>query len=411
MLVTALVFIFLLGLCVGSFLNVVAYRLPLGMSLVHPPSRCPKCGTRLAAYDNVPVLGWLWLAGKCRYCRLPISPRYPIVEAVTGLLFLLVAAGVFHFGLGPCFVAEVPRFSDIGLPLPSEFPPIERHWPILVPYLALVGCLVAASLIDFDRYEIPLSICVLMQLLGLAAYALIPRGTVGALHVSAGWALPAAGGLVGLLLSMLLLRLRVLPMSFPKGEPMMLDHATWQAEIDAAKAENRPPSVPPEPPIQWTRGMLATEISKEVLFLLPPILGAVVGLVLAGWSPSLAQTLAGNDWVSGFLGAALGGMVGGGVIWVVRILGTLGFGKVAMGLGDVHLMAGAGALAGPLVASLAMFPAAFVGLGVYAYAYFTRNRREIPFGPYLAVGTLVNLLLACHIHKFLLLYFQHPVSP
>ncbi|RKQ86936.1 type 4 prepilin peptidase 1 [Solirubrobacter pauli] len=77
------------GAIVGSFLNVVAYRLPRKESLLHPPSRCPECGTAIKPYDNVPVLGWLWLRGKCRACGAKISPRYPIVEALTGVLCAL----------------------------------------------------------------------------------------------------------------------------------------------------------------------------------------------------------------------------------------------------------------------------------------------------------------------------------
>lgn len=84
----ALVFIF--GAAVGSFLNVVVYRLPAGLSLLYPPSRCPKCETRLKPYDNVPVFGWIWLRGRCRNCKLPISIRYPMVEFVTGALFVAV---------------------------------------------------------------------------------------------------------------------------------------------------------------------------------------------------------------------------------------------------------------------------------------------------------------------------------
>ncbi|GAC1441838.1 MAG: A24 family peptidase [Solirubrobacteraceae bacterium] len=76
----------LMGAVVGSFLNVVAYRLPRGESLVRPGSRCPACGAPIKPYDNVPVLGWLLLRGRCRACREPISARYPLVEAVTGLL-------------------------------------------------------------------------------------------------------------------------------------------------------------------------------------------------------------------------------------------------------------------------------------------------------------------------------------
>ncbi|MGD1914155.1 MAG: prepilin peptidase [Rivularia sp. (in: cyanobacteria)] len=90
--------VFALGASIGSFINVVVYRLPAGLSILYPPSRCPHCLNRLKAYDNVPVLGWLWLRGRCRYCKSPISPRYPIVELVTGLTFVLVFL-IFNFSL------------------------------------------------------------------------------------------------------------------------------------------------------------------------------------------------------------------------------------------------------------------------------------------------------------------------
>jgi leader peptidase (prepilin peptidase) / N-methyltransferase len=79
-----------LGATVGSFLNVVAYRLPRRESLVRPGSHCPGCGTAIKAYDNVPVLGWLLLRGRCRSCRTGISPRYPVIEALTGALAVTV---------------------------------------------------------------------------------------------------------------------------------------------------------------------------------------------------------------------------------------------------------------------------------------------------------------------------------
>jgi len=84
----ALVVVF--GLVWGSFLNVVIYRVPRRLSLVRPPSTCPACGTKIKPYDNVPVLSWLWLGGKCRHCRGPISPVYPLVELLTALGFVLV---------------------------------------------------------------------------------------------------------------------------------------------------------------------------------------------------------------------------------------------------------------------------------------------------------------------------------
>ena len=88
--VMAGVWIFVLGACVGSFLNVVIYRLPAGLALSHPPSRCPACGTELAARDNIPILGWILLRGRCRYCSEPISPRYPLIETIAGLMFLIL---------------------------------------------------------------------------------------------------------------------------------------------------------------------------------------------------------------------------------------------------------------------------------------------------------------------------------
>ena len=77
------------GLCIGSFLNVVIHRLPRGASVVTPPSRCPGCNYQLRWSDNVPVLSWIFLRGRCRKCRAPISIRYPIVEILTMLMFLL----------------------------------------------------------------------------------------------------------------------------------------------------------------------------------------------------------------------------------------------------------------------------------------------------------------------------------
>ena len=79
-----------LGLAVGSFLNVCIYRIPRGESLAHPPSRCPRCGKRLAWFDNVPVLSWLVLRGRCRQCAAPVSIQYPIVETVTAVAFVVV---------------------------------------------------------------------------------------------------------------------------------------------------------------------------------------------------------------------------------------------------------------------------------------------------------------------------------
>jgi leader peptidase (prepilin peptidase) / N-methyltransferase len=90
MVVPASIIVFALGASIGSFINVVVYRLPARLSVLWPPSRCPRCLNQLQAYDNVPVLGWVWLRGRCRYCHTKISWRYPVVEALTGIIFLLI---------------------------------------------------------------------------------------------------------------------------------------------------------------------------------------------------------------------------------------------------------------------------------------------------------------------------------
>lgn len=140
----------LIGLCVGSFLNVVIYRLPLGQSLVSPGSRCPKCGYELRWYDNLPVLSWAWLGGRCRRCRAPISPQYPIVELVTGLLFVLVV-----------------WLTPVG--------------PLLVSRLILVAILIALFGIDLEHQILPNSITLPGIIIGLMFSFIAPPGWKDAL--------------------------------------------------------------------------------------------------------------------------------------------------------------------------------------------------------------------------------------
>src|SRR5687767_268876 len=98
-------FLFAFGACIGSFLNVVVWRLPRGKSLISPPSHCPNCQHRLAWYDNIPVFGWLMLRGRCRYCAVPISARYPIIEFITGSLLVFYYLAFFVYPVNEC----VPR--------------------------------------------------------------------------------------------------------------------------------------------------------------------------------------------------------------------------------------------------------------------------------------------------------------
>ena len=134
-----------MGLLVGSFLNVVAWRLPRGESLVHPRSRCPGCGTPIKPYDNVPVLSWLVLRGRCRTCGTPISPRYPLVEAATGALYVAVVLGrdgALETVLGLLLVTALVPITLIDLE--------RRLIPNAITLPASVAALVAAVVLDLS---------------------------------------------------------------------------------------------------------------------------------------------------------------------------------------------------------------------------------------------------------------------
>jgi leader peptidase (prepilin peptidase) / N-methyltransferase len=119
--------IFWLGAAIGSFLNVVVYRIPAGLSILWPPSRCPKCLHGLGAGENIPILGWLLLGGKCRHCQTPIAARYPIVEAATAIIFVIV-------------------YNRFGLSIET------------IGYSLFMCWLLALSLIDLDTMTLPNSL-------------------------------------------------------------------------------------------------------------------------------------------------------------------------------------------------------------------------------------------------------------
>ena len=176
--------IFLFGLVFGSFLNVCIYRMPRGLSVVSPRSACPNCHRPIAAYDNIPVLSWLLLGGRCRHCKIAISPRYAAVELLTGLLFLacyqrfglslstlkycifafLVLGLIFTdaetkllpdkltltgLGIGITFSPFVPVDDLVARFLPSliRLPAGDMSWRLLSLGDALLGAAVGASFI------------------------------------------------------------------------------------------------------------------------------------------------------------------------------------------------------------------------------------------------------------------------
>ena len=126
---TLAAFIFAFGCCIGSFLNVVIYRLPREQSLIRPGSACPACGKAIAFYDNIPLISWLALGAKCRHCKAPISARYFIVELLTGSVFLGLYIVYFHTAV---------RTSV----------QVQGGWFVYLLHLVLLGAFVAGSGID-----------------------------------------------------------------------------------------------------------------------------------------------------------------------------------------------------------------------------------------------------------------------
>lgn len=165
------VFIFILGLMFGSFFNVLIYRLPRKKSIVSPPSACPSCSTKIKWYDNIPVLSYMILRGKCRYCREPISPLYPSVEMLTGIVFLAV---FIRTGLNASFIVYTAAFSFlIVLSFIDLFFKEVNVWSLFVPagFIGLLYLLRYMTDIQFieSGYQLPLA----GALIGLAAGAVL----------------------------------------------------------------------------------------------------------------------------------------------------------------------------------------------------------------------------------------------
>jgi leader peptidase (prepilin peptidase)/N-methyltransferase len=375
-----LAFVFAFGCCIGSFLNVVIWRIPRGKSLVSPGSACPKCGRPIRFYDNVPLASWLLLRAKCRHCKSPISPRYFVVELLTGCIFLGLYWVYFHSGF------------HVSTRVPGG----------LFVYLLdviLLAAFIAGSGIDLEFWIIPLSICWLVTAVGLVGSAvggyivapkfirefqLLPVATpaTGAL---------ALGAAIGLGVSLILLKTGVLKRSY-EG-----------AETDAEALEKGESVKPVAADPHFNHRL---ESLREIVFLAPIILCSIAACYImgqpeaAGWWSRLIQVPA----VGGFLGSLFGYFVGCGVIWAIRILGTLGFGKEAMGLGDVHLLGAAGAVVGPWMAVVcAVFIAPFSGLGWAVVQMFSKKTHEIPYGPHLSVGILCVMIF----HDWILTRFAY----
>ena len=524
MLWVLLIFAGAFGACVGSFLNVVIYRLPAGESLITPPSHCPSCNTRLAATDNIPILSWLVLGAKCRYCKVPISPQYVAIEALTAALW----AGVFYVLF---FTPMAPQFSEAN-----------SLWGAVVgaaPILLLVSCLVAGTVIDARHLIIPSGITWLAAAFGLIypLAALKWDQTMPLVSPTApAWASTATlGGCIGLAIAIGLLYLGVLPLSFGDEEEVLAEVKRQQAEqnegeakgdaacergddesadefsvdspgdnagasaegdvnadvnadVDAdadaktdadiqaaARQVDSPDALvltgdaaagdvssdlsgaatdgvatkPDEVATSagesaagaagaaetgdddshvagdragegvgdeeeagdanvWSRETAEEylnypyarrEMFKELLFLAFPAVGAVLAYLLLPKEPNLLP------WVDVLVGVTFGYLFGGGLVWGTRILGTLGFGSEAMGLGDVHLLAAIGAVLGWQSTIATFFGAAMLGVFYAVFALVARSTggklRILPFGPFLAGAAVIFIFFKTPVTNYI----------
>lgn len=397
-------FVFAFGSIVGSFLNVVILRLPEHRNIISPPSHCPVCKSRLKWYENLPLVGWIRLRGRCGHCGAPISVQYPLIEAVCAVFFTLVFVSAYMvLPTAPCVGGLLPEYLGRGSGIAAT-------WPIPVLYCILFSALLAMTIIDLRTYTIPIELTWAVTIPALLIHAImplwpgahlslplseLPRGVTG--FDLGRWTIPLVGpaglgaglgGMAGIAASALLIRINHLRYSF-------LDFDLYVKEGDEIIDYPHP----------------RRELEWELEFLGPIMLGIVLGwLVGSEWS-GVELPL----WAASLGGSLIGYLVGGGLIWLFRIAGTLAFGKEAMGLGDAHLLACVGAVLGWVDPIIVFFLAPFLAIGgILLGALVSRLvrgvARYIPYGPWLALASLVVLFGDPWIEPFLGLILRIPVN-
>ncbi len=354
---TILAFAFAIGACIGSFLNVVIYRLPLGISVNNPKrSFCPLCKYQIPLWYNLPLIGWLVLRGKCGNCKAPISARYPLVELLTGLLFVAVT---LH-----CFIVA-------GNPY------------LVIPYWILLSLFVAGTYIDLDHYILPDEIT-----LGGAAAGLICSGVVPEFLGYETWwqnlAASAAGAALGYIALWLVVELgkKLFGKRTMKFDPA-LDWSIGQAE-----GAEEPSFTLDGDASLWTD--LFTR-PKDALIISCPraeidgvahenvtLTIKAEGVSIQPANPASAPTELNLEQVQHMKGQCH----------------TVVIPREAMGLGDVKFMALVGAFLGWQGVLFTVFAGSIIG-SLIALSLIILRRREwaqrIPFGPYLALGATVFL--------------------
>lgn len=331
-----LAWLFVLGSVIGSLLNVCIYRVPREerlwaalKGLWYPPSHCPRCQTRIRTRDNVPILGWLFLRGRCRNCRGKISARYPAIEFLTGALFVLV-----YWCEIPDWYGAVVKVSGLyhmygpqGSTAPGSISPFLMLHLRYALHMMLVVALVVATFIDIDLRIIPDAVT-----LPAMVAAILANWLIGQVYIVPAW-----------------YQTPEMLAAFPSDARFLLGNL----------------SPPPDLPA-WVQTWLT-------------------------WAGVPGWFVAHPHW-HGLVLSALGILVGGGVVWAVRLIGHFVLGREAMGFGDVVLLAMIGSFLGWQATLVVFFLAPVCALVCVAAAALVWRGREIPYGPYLSLATLLLLL-------------------
>ncbi len=337
--IVVLVWVVMLGAVVGSFLNVCIYRLPLEKSILWPGSHCPTCLRPVRAYDNIPILSWFILHGRCRNCGEQFSARYMFIELMTATLF------------GVVFWLET-RAAPLGFCRSAI-------------HLFLVAALIVATFIDLDLQVIPDSVTVPGMFMGLLGCTIDPKVCLVPITAPTplGPLAPAEVWAYGLLVMI--------------GWAMCIYGQMWlwwQNDGRAGMAESIM--------LLATVGYMAMQTFG---------LAVCLGLVGPGW-PGWPAWLAMHPHWQGLTSSLTGLIVGAGLIWIVRVLGTAALKREAMGFGDVTLMAMVGAFLGWQATVVIFFMAPFMGLIVGMIQWLAKGNNVLPYGPYLSLAAAVTLL-------------------
>jgi leader peptidase (prepilin peptidase)/N-methyltransferase len=367
-----LLFALVLGSLIGSFANVVVHRLPKGASIAFPGSHCPACKHRLSALELVPVLSWAVQRGRCRSCRSPISPRYPLVESIMALGFAL---------------------------LWLRWPPELVGWTFL-PLAALFAVLVILAAIDLDTYTLPDVLTLPALALALLAPLAYPAdGSLpSAVEALAGAALGA--GILALINRLGALVLRRFRDTGERLWPLGFDQVNLAALAGAVAG--------------WQAGLVAAAVSLAGNLGLRRTLRVPEPALFALWAVTLALSFTGitvapvTAFGGSLIAAGAAALVGALYWWLRDLRGgspadegapseTAPDGNavepVAMGFGDVKLAAVMGALLGWEKLLLALFLSFVLGAVGGVIGRLAGGERVVPFGPYLVLAAVLALFL------------------